>query len=201
MSIRKSTDYSTMYAALDSLMAAELPQMELYCEIGKLVSGRPEKGAAVAAADYLQKSYPDAAGFSPRNLRRMREFYKLYGDDANMIDLAMQAGWTQNIVIMEAELKMDGRAWYLKASARFGWSKSELINQISSSAHLVLSLDTQKTDTDKPEENGSEKPFVSVFKKSKNYCKPLMLSGFRRLYLRFFNRLHAWSVLQSLQYQ
>lgn len=31
-------------------MAAELSQMELYWEIGKLVSDRPEKGAAVAAA-------------------------------------------------------------------------------------------------------------------------------------------------------
>jgi len=84
----------------------------------------------VTAADYLQKAYPNAAGFSPRNLRRMRDFYKLYGDDANLIDLAMQVGWTQNIVILEADLTMDERAWYLKASARFGWSKSELINQI-----------------------------------------------------------------------
>ena len=36
-------------------MAAQLPQMELYCEIGRVVSGRSEKGAAVAAAEYLQK--------------------------------------------------------------------------------------------------------------------------------------------------
>jgi len=113
----------------------------------------------------------------------------------------MQAGWTQNIVILEADLTMDDRAWYLKAFARFGWSKSELINQVSSSAHLVLSLDEHKTDPDKTEENRSGKPFISVFKKSKKYCKPWMLSGFRRLHLRFFNRLHAWSMLQSLQYQ
>jgi len=115
----------------------------------------------------------------------------------------MQVGWTQNIIILEADLAMDERAWYLKASAHFEWSKSELINQINSSAHLVLSLDEQKTDPDKPEENRSEKrrTYVSIFKKSKDYCKPWMLSGFRRLHLRFFNRLHAWSVLQSLQYQ
>jgi len=51
--------------------------------------------------------------------------------------------------------------------------------------------------------NISEKcrTYVSIFKKSKNYCKPWMLSGFRQSHLRFFNRLHAWSVLQSLQYQ
>ena len=40
MNVRKPIDYSTMFAALDALMAADLPQMELYCEIGRLVSGR-----------------------------------------------------------------------------------------------------------------------------------------------------------------
>jgi len=64
MNVRKTIDYTAMFAALDALMAADLPQMELYFEIGKLVSGRPEKGAAVAAAEYLCSAYPDASGFS-----------------------------------------------------------------------------------------------------------------------------------------
>ena len=50
MNIRKPTDYSAMYDALDALMTAVLTQMELYCEIGRLISARPEKGAAVAAS-------------------------------------------------------------------------------------------------------------------------------------------------------
>ena len=78
MNVRKATDYSAMFAALDKLVAAALTQMELYCEIGRLVSSRPEKGAAVAAAEYLSTTHPDATGFSPRNLRRMREFYRAY---------------------------------------------------------------------------------------------------------------------------
>ena len=74
MNIRKPTDYATMFAALDAAVAAQLPQTELYCEIGRLVSGRAEKGAAVAASEYLQATYPTAEGFSPRNVRRMRAF-------------------------------------------------------------------------------------------------------------------------------
>lgn len=74
MNIRKPIDYSAMYAALNALVTAALPQMELYCEIGRLISARPEKGAAVAASEYLQAACSDAVGFSPRNLRRMREF-------------------------------------------------------------------------------------------------------------------------------
>ncbi len=40
MNIRKPTDYTAMFAALDAAVAAQLPQMELYCEIGRVVSGR-----------------------------------------------------------------------------------------------------------------------------------------------------------------
>ena len=92
MNIRKPTDYSTLFSELDKLMATQLPQMELYCEIGRLVSGRAEKGAAVAASEYLKMTCPDVEGFSPRNLRRMRAFYAAYekspeimrGDEARL---------------------------------------------------------------------------------------------------------------------
>lgn len=64
MNIRKKTDYSALYQALDTTMIANLPQMELYCAIGKAVSLRAEKGAAVAAAEYMAEHYPDAHGFT-----------------------------------------------------------------------------------------------------------------------------------------
>ena len=76
MNIRKNIDYTEMYEALDELMALQLAQMELYCEIGKAVCRRTEKGAAVMASEYLNKNYPDVKGFSPRNIRRMRDFYR-----------------------------------------------------------------------------------------------------------------------------
>ena len=109
MNIRKPTDYVTMFAALDAAVAAQLPQMELYCEIGRLVGSRSEKSAAVAASEYLQAAYPAAEGFSPRNLRRMRDFYRMYGDTPELLAAAMRLNWTQNVVIMEAELTMDER--------------------------------------------------------------------------------------------
>ena len=52
-----------MYEALDMLMAMQLPQMELYCVIGKTVCQRTEKGAAVMASEYLNDQYPDVKGF------------------------------------------------------------------------------------------------------------------------------------------
>ena len=86
---RKPTDYSAMFTALDELLAANLPQMELYRGIGRIVSGRPEKGAAVAAAGYLQGACPDATGFSSRSLRRMRDFYRAYESAPEVMAEAM----------------------------------------------------------------------------------------------------------------
>ena len=141
MNIRKPTDYSTMYVALDRLMDEELPQVELYFEIGRAVCTRTEKGAAVAASEYLQAAYTETIGFSPRNLRRMREFFRIYENVPELHRLAMKIGWTQNVVILEAELTMEERAWYLRAAKQFSWSKKELAGQISASAHLKTALD------------------------------------------------------------
>jgi len=141
MNGRKTVDYSAMFATLDTLMAAALPQMELYCEIGRLISGRPEKGAAVAAAEYLCGAYPDVSGFSPRNLRRMRDFYRTYENAPKTLAKAMTIGWTQNVVILEATLTLQERAWYIRATGRSGWSKLELQRKITANAHMDSTLD------------------------------------------------------------
>ena len=145
MNIRKNIDYSEMYEALDHLMAKGLPQMELYCKIGKAVCRRTEKGAAVMASEYLNKHYPDVQGFSPRSLRRMRDFYRTYENHPVLLRHAMQLGWIQNVVIMEAELTMEQREWYMKAAKQFGWSKTELIANIAANAHdnIVLAIEEE----------------------------------------------------------
>ena len=141
MNIRKPTDYITMFTTLDTLMAAQLPQMELYREIGRVVSDRSEKGAAVAASEYLQATYPTAEGFSPRNLRRMRAFYAAYEESPETMRLAMNLGWTQNVAILERCSNNDERAWYIRAVLRFGWKKAKLLDAIESQAWLYSSLD------------------------------------------------------------
>ena len=140
MNVRKPTNYSIMFAALDELMAASMSQMDLYRGIGRVVSGRPEKGAAVAAAEYLQSTYPNATGFSPRSLRRMRDFYRAYESTPEVMAEAMTIGWTQNVVIIEADLTLQEKTWYIQAVWQFGWSKLELATQIAASAHLEISL-------------------------------------------------------------
>ena len=143
MNIRKPADYSVLFSELDNLMAAQLPQMELYCEIGRLVSSEAEKGAAVAASEYLQATYPAAEGFSPRNVRRMRAFYAAYEESPEIMRLAMNLGWTRNVAILERCGSSEERAWYIRAVLHFGWKKAKLLAAIESQAWLHSTLDEQ----------------------------------------------------------
>ena len=56
-----------MFIDLEALLSGRLPQMKLYYKIGKLVSARSEKGAAVAAAEYLSNRWT-AAMYQVRSL-------------------------------------------------------------------------------------------------------------------------------------
>ena len=132
MNVRKPVDYGTMYRELAAILARNLPQMDEIYAIGKVISQRPEKGAAVAAAEFLQAKFPDRTGFSPRNVRRMRVFYKTYENDQTLLRLAMKIGWTLNVVIMESELTRDARKWYLEQARVQKWSKKELLEILSS---------------------------------------------------------------------
>lgn len=152
MNIRKAVDYSTMFATLESVMKADLPQMELYCEIGKAVCARSEKGAAVAAAEFLKEQYPDMTGFSPRNVRRMRNFWQLYSSMPELLGEALCLNWTQNVVIMEAELTAEEHCWYIRQATAQKLSKSELLRMIEDFAHLESVLD-EKVDAWYNEDN------------------------------------------------
>ena len=65
MNVRKPVDYGMMYRELTAILAQNLSQMEEIHAIGKAIRQRPEKGAAVAAAEFLHANFPDRTGFSP----------------------------------------------------------------------------------------------------------------------------------------
>ncbi|MBR2894761.1 MAG: hypothetical protein IKC03_03755 [Oscillospiraceae bacterium] len=141
MNLRKYVDYSEMYAALDMAVTGEYDQMQMYLLIGQAVCARSEKWAAVAASEYLQSRYPNMSGFSPRSLRRMRNFYHVYAQDREVLKLAMQVGWTQNMVVLEAELTMQERVWYLKKIAELGWSRRVLAEKIRNAIYANKTID------------------------------------------------------------
>ena len=141
MNVRKPVDYGTMYRELAAILAQNLPQMDEIHVIGKAISQRPEKGAAVAAAEFLQANFPDHAGFSPRNVRRMRDFYRTYENDQTLLRLAMKIGWMLNVVIMEADLTRAQRMLCLQMTTVKNLSKKELLEIILNGAFVEEAVD------------------------------------------------------------
>ena len=167
MNVRKPVDYGTMYRELTAILTQNLPQMDEVYAIGKAISQRPEKGAAVAAAEFLQANFPDRTGFSPRNVRRMRVFCKTYENDQTLLRLAMIIGWTLNVVIMEAELTRETRKWYLEQARVKKWSKAILLKKLASAAHMEKPLDAEADTcyTDKETEDELRQPVAAVIQR------------------------------------
>ncbi|MBQ4426698.1 MAG: hypothetical protein II881_02965 [Oscillospiraceae bacterium] len=141
MNVRKRIDYSDLYVALDIAINADLEQMDLYLKIGKAICSRPEKGAAVAAAEYIAERYPEIQGFSPRNVRRMRSFYATFNSEEELLCSAKKIGWSQIVIILEADLTLDEKKWYIHAAKQLGWSRNELGEKISNSAINEIIID------------------------------------------------------------
>ena len=162
MNIRKQADYSELYRTLDRLMELGLTDTELCYKIGQAICVRSEKGAAVVAAEYLRERYPGKTGYSPRNLRRMRDFYRAYENEPESAQLALQIGWTLNVIILEECNLAEERAWCLENTLRHRWKKTVLLDMIKEHAWLEDTLDEQtdscytEKNNDAVSENGND---------------------------------------------
>lgn len=141
MNVRKPVDYGTMYRELTAILAQNLPQMDEIYAIGKAISRRPEKGAAVAAAEFLQANFPDRTGFSPRNVRRMRDFYRTYENDQTLLRLAIKIGWTLNVIIMEAKLTRAQWISCLQRAEVENLSKKKILEIVSTGVFVKEPVD------------------------------------------------------------
>lgn len=65
----------------------------------------------------------------------------MYSSMPELLDEALHLNWTQNVVIMEAELPTEERCWYIRQAAAQSLSKSELLRMIEDSEHLESVLD------------------------------------------------------------
>lgn len=62
--------------------------MMLYSFIGKNICTQGEKAFVVHLAEQLSEQFPMLKGFSPRNLRRMRDFYHTYESNSSLMSNA-----------------------------------------------------------------------------------------------------------------
>ncbi|MEW6039248.1 MAG: PDDEXK nuclease domain-containing protein [Pseudomonadota bacterium] len=123
-----------------ALRAANKELFALYWWMGETISRRQTEqgwGKAVveSLAHDLQAEFPGRNGFSARNLWNMLDFYRAYADKPKPQPLVAEISWAKNLLIM-ARCKDDPeREFYLRATARFGWTKNVLQHQLDNQSY------------------------------------------------------------------
>lgn len=82
----------------------------------------------------LQKEFDSADGFSARNLWDMRRFFLEYRDNEKNQKLALGIPWGHNLVILNKVKDDTARTYYLEETAKNGWTRNVLLNQINGMA-------------------------------------------------------------------
>jgi predicted nuclease of restriction endonuclease-like (RecB) superfamily len=108
--------------------------MWLYSFIGQCICEQGEKAFVVHLTEILAVRFPQVKGFSPRNLRRMRDFYCTYENRPNLMHKAQALGWTQNAVILEYCANNEQREFYIDLAIDRNLSKLSLMREIETGA-------------------------------------------------------------------
>lgn len=109
--------------------------LELYWQIGEKIAQKQEelkwgKSVVHKLSEDLQKDFPGIRGFSSQNLWRMYNFYLAYHHKDRLKALLSAVGWSHHIVILTKVKEDIAREYYLRATARFGWTKNILAHKI-----------------------------------------------------------------------
>lgn len=123
------------------LRAARAVNTELvlmYWQIGRDINERMAVegwGTKVvdAIAERLRAEFPGQRGWSLRNLRYMRDFARLWPDEASILQQpAAKLPWTHVHVLIDSLDSNEQRDWYAAKAAENGWSRAVLQFQIKS---------------------------------------------------------------------
>ena len=141
---------------LQALRVVNSEMLALYWWLGENISQRQAAlgwGKAVVEnlARDLQREFPGRNGFSAQNLWLMRQFVNEYSDKPKLQPLVGEISWTKNLLIM-ARAKDDlEREFYLRATARFGWTKNVLQHQLDNHSYRQYLLGQTNFDAAVPE--------------------------------------------------
>lgn len=123
-----------------ALAAANQQLVGTYWAVGVEILARQQAegwGARVIdrlSAD-LRERFPDASGFSPRNLKYMRALAAAWPEEAIVQAPLAQLPWYHHVALIEKLDSADLRLWYARAAIEQGWSRDVLVHHIEGHFH------------------------------------------------------------------
>ena len=115
-----------------AMQAVNTEMIYMYWNIGKIISDNAEWGNKFIEnlSIDLKTEFPEIQGFSSRNLRNMRNFYKEYPNVEILQTLSAKLPWSHNVLLISKIKDMEIRKWYMKETIKNGWSHDVLADQI-----------------------------------------------------------------------
>lgn len=118
-------------------LAVNSELIKLYWSIGKQISAKQNQsgwGAKVVEqlANDLSLAFPAMKGFSPRNLKFMRQFSDAWPDEEIGKQAVSLIPWGHNIALLQKIKTKSERLWYANKVIENGWSRAVLVHQIES---------------------------------------------------------------------
>ena len=111
--------------------------LKLYYNLGKIIYDNSSWGNKFIneLAIELKASFPNIKGFSVRNLKNMKKYYKECSKNQFVQTASAQIPWSHNILILDKIKESQKRIWYMNQAAINGFSYDVLAFQIKSKVY------------------------------------------------------------------
>jgi predicted nuclease of restriction endonuclease-like (RecB) superfamily len=115
-------------AQYHAILGANREQILLYWNIGGVIIENTRYGTKFIEnlARDIKLDFPDAKGYSVRNLRYMRKFAALLPDEEKVQTLSALLSWSHNTYLFDKTRTLDEYIWYAMQTIENGWSLSSL---------------------------------------------------------------------------
>ena len=114
------------------LLAANGELFALYWNIGKVINENSAWGNKFVEnlARDIKLDFPDAKGYSVRNLKYMAKFAKTFPDVEIVQSLTAQLTWTHSNALLDKVKDRDMFLWYAERNGEAGWTVDALKEQV-----------------------------------------------------------------------
>ncbi len=130
----KAAIKSAQYRAV---LGANREQITLYWNIGKIILNNSSFGNKFIEnlARDIKLNFPNAKGYSVRNLQYMRMFAAFVSDESKVQTLSALLTWSHNTLLFDKTASLDEYLWYAAQTIENGWSLSSLEYHIGSKTY------------------------------------------------------------------
>ncbi len=130
--VLESVKTAIQNAQYKAVLGVNREQIHLFWCIGKVIIENSSYGSGFVEnlARDIKSEFPNAKGYSVRNLRYMRKFAELFDDIKNLQVPLADLTWYHLQTLMDRVNNKDAYLWYTEKTLENGWSRNILLHQI-----------------------------------------------------------------------